>query len=519
MSLLLIFAFLAGLVTALSPCSLPILPVLLSATSSRLKPLAIVIGLVITFTLFILFIGTIVQSLGISPQMLRMAAIALIFIFGLVLLVPPLSDWFSRVTTPFVGLGEQLKGGSGWIGGLILGASLGLLWTPCAGPILAAIVTLAITQTVTLKLFFLALFYSLGAALPMLLIIYGGQTLLRSSRFLSSHLESIRKAFGLLLLLTSLSMASGADLALQDWASQYVPSLVLEDTVTVHEELAHLRKGEPKSLELVGITGWINSPPLTLKKLRGKVVLIDFWTYSCINCLRTLPYLKEWDEKYRDRGLVIIGVHTPEFAFEKKLENVQNAVKRFQIRYPVALDSDYKTWEAFQNSYWPAHYLFNQEGHLVQEHFGEGGYVQTENQIRALLGLSPIEKEEPKSETHLTQTPETYLGSDRASPYATGESPGPNQVVLKGGWKVGPESITATGQESILLLNFQATYVYLVMEGHGTVELLLDGKPLPKILVDEPRKYDLIDLKGEYGRHLLQLHFSPGVSAYAFTFG
>lgn len=555
MIILLGFAFLAGLVTALSPCSLPILPILLAAgtATKRVRPVAIVTGLVISFTFFTLFLTAIVQALGISPDILRYIAIAFIFLFGLVLLVPALSDRFARSTTALVDAGEKVrlqseKWGGGAISGLLLGMGLGLLWTPCAGPILAAIATLAAAQTVSTQLILLTLAYSLGAAVPMLLLIYGGGYVLRSSRLLSPHAEQIRKGFGVVMLLTALAMASGLDARFQEWASNFVPSLVVEDSPTVRRELKKLRKTNPESRrDLTGITAWLNTEPLTLEQLKGKVVMIDFWTYSCINCIRTLPYLKQWYDSYKDKGFVIVGVHTPEFEFEKKKEHVAEAVKRFGITYPVALDSDYKTWNAFQNIYWPADYLFDQQGKIRDVHFGEGEYVETENKIRALLGLSPLEKVEPQSPMRVGQTPETYLGYKRGDQYIPGisikrdqkavyaptASPEINQVALKGSWNVGPESITAEGDDSFLELNFQATHVYLVLGGKSSkpVEVLLDGAPLPQsaytpdmkdrgqIYVDEPRKYDIVDLKGQFGRHTVTLHIPQGVSAFAFTFG
>lgn len=559
MILLFLFAFLAGLVTAFSPCTLPILPVLLSAGAniSRTRPFGIVLGLVLSFTFFTLFLTALVRATGISPDILRYAAIAFIFFFGLVMFVPSLSGWFARATACIAAAGEagqqeSQKWGRGWTGGLILGGCLGLLWTPCAGPILAAIATLAATQAISWQLFFLILFYSLGSALPMLLIIYGGQAILASSRWLSRHTEGIRKGFGLLMMLTALMMASGLDLSFQSWASKFVPSLVIEENPIVTQQLAKLRNQKSlKTLgnapELEGISSWINAKPLTLEELRGKVVLVDFWTYSCINCIRTLPIHQQWVDSYGKNGFVLIGVHTPEFEFEKKRDNVAKAVERFAITYPVALDNDYKTWQAYHNAYWPAHYLIDQKGVIREVHFGEGNYVQTENAIRALLGLAPIAKAEPKGETRLGQTPETYLGYERAEQYIPEleikpdqtanfnfkNSPGPDQVALRGAWHIGPQSISSQGEESMLQINFQAMYVYLVMNGKSAkpVMVLLDGKPLPKknytgdmnqdgqILIDQPRKYDIVDLKDKFERHQLTLIVPKEVSAYAFTFG
>ena len=314
--------------------------------------------------------------------------------------------------------------------------------------------------------------------------------------------------------------------------------------------------------------------PFTLDSLKGKVVLIDFWTYSCINCIRTLPYLKEWNAKYRDKGLVIIGVHTPEFEFEKNSENVKDAVKRFGLEYPVVLDNHFKTWQNFNNHYWPAHYLIDQKGFIRSFHFGEGEYLETENAIRSLLGLEPLQ-ENQATQSQAEQvgkrpiTPETYLGFDRGWSYTASNAIEENrtalydddagkylrddQVGLSGLWRSEPQKIIAEGKAggegaengrgaegaedkwSELDLNFLATQVYLVMESEAEeparIAVYLDGKPLERkyytkdmderghILVKEARKYDVVDLKKDYGRHLLTLRVPKGTSLYAFTFG
>jgi thiol-disulfide isomerase/thioredoxin len=300
--------------------------------------------------------------------------------------------------------------------------------------------------------------------------------------------------------------------------------------------------------EFAGISHWYNSPPLTLKALKGKVVLVDFWTYSCINCLNTLPHIKEWYSKYKDKGFVVVGVHSPEFEFEKDNRNILKAIERFKILYPVALDANYKTWDAYNNHAWPAHYLIDQAGFIRDVHIGEGAYDETENAIRALLGEKPMELSgrEPSPFRRIL-TPETYLGYLRAQAYGSaiqiksGEArayrgtptPSSNEVNLQGTWLVGPESATAKSKGAHLYLNFLATKVYLVMSGSSKspVTLTLDGKPLPKefytedmnekgeIWIKDARKYDVINLKKNYGRHVLGLQLPEEVSAYAFTFG
>jgi len=543
MLILLLFAFLAGIVTILSPCILPILPAILSAGTlkGRLRPLGIILGLVLSFTFFTLALTAIVHATGLSANVLRYVAIALIFIFGLVMIFPRLSDWFAMRAAPIATAGQSIQSttsGTGFGGGFIFGIALGLLWTPCAGPILAAITTLVATQSVNLATVMITLSYSLGAAIPMFLIAYGGSQVIQSSKFLSTHAEGIRQTFGVLMILTAVAIALHWDMALQQKLARFFPPILIEDNALVKEELQQLGEGSnradsiEKTPELTGIVNWINSPPLSIHQLKGKVVLIDFWTYSCINCLRTLPYIEKWDADYRKEGLVVIGVHTPEFEFEKDPQNVAEAAMRLGVTYPIAQDNDYKTWSAFRNHYWPAHYLIDQNGHLRMVHFGEGGYVETENAIRELLGLPPFLMKEPE---HLVRpiTPETYLGLERGNSYASGinlvsnatvkydyKSPLENdRVGLRGAWKADNERIMSESDESYLDLNFQARKVYLVLSGSSKIpmEVTLDGSPVQKIVVDGDRKYDVASTT--YGRHALSLKVPKGISAYAFTFG
>lgn len=582
MLILLLFAFLAGLVTVLSPCILPVLPALLAAGAGKghLRPVGIVVGMTVSFTFFTLMLTALVKLTGISADTLRYIAIALIAGFGMLLIFPSLGEWFAKSTTAIASIGQSVEMqartlDSGFYSGMLLGTALGLVWTPCAGPILAAITTLVATSSASFEALMIILAYCLGAALPMLAIIYGGKRIIDSSRHLSHHTEAIRKVFGALMLAAALAIALHYDVTLQQVAVEYVPFLNLDDNALVRRELQNLKsktvpsnkqfilpasssEADPQIFkkavdslpeiapapEVVGIVAWINSSPLNLLQLRGKVVLIDFWTYSCINCIRTFPFLKAWDAKYRDKGLVIVGVHTPEFEFEKNSDNVKQAVERFGLQYPVAIDSNFKTWLNYNNQYWPAHYLIDQQGIVRSFHFGEGAYMQTENEIRTLLGLAALtDKEEAHKKRFLT--PETYLGSLRADSYIVengvkaGEMTytyqgqlGSDQVGLRGGWLVSPEKITAL-DDSALDLNFIATRVYAVMDAPQLeyVKVLLDEQPLSKqyatddfnekgeIGIKEPRKYDVLNLHGAYGRHKLTLQVPKGVSLYAFTFG
>lgn len=549
MILLLVFAFLAGFVTVLSPCVLPVLPALLAASAGgKKRPLGLILGLILSFMFFTLALTAIVKLTGVSPNVLRYIAIGLIGFFGLVLLFPRLSDWFAQKTTLFADLGTSIQStapSSGFWGGFVLGAALGLIWTPCAGPILAAITTLVATSAVTFDTFLLTFSYALGTAIPLFAIAYGGNRITQSIR---GYTETIRQVFGGLMVVAAAAMAFHWDAAFQQWALKYFPMIDVENVPIVQQELDRLRqeKKTPEQLQggkvgtpmpqFANIVEWINSPSLTPEQLKGKVVLVDFWTYSCINCVRTLPYLKKWYEDYKDKGFVLVGVHTPEFEFEKDPTNVKEAVKRFGVTYPVPLDNFYATWENYNNRFWPAHYLIDQQGIIRDVHFGEGAYIETENQIRKLLGLAPLEKIESAAPVG-PQTPETYLGYSRAAAYNfeivkdqshnyTSSAPDLDQVALNGAWTVSAESIRSDSPESTLTLHFQGANAYLVMGASSpqTVTLFLDGKPSStpdakegKLPVSTFRMYHLASTT--QGPHTLTMTVPAGVSLYAFTFG
>lgn len=565
MIILLLFAFLAGIVTTLSPCILPVLPLLLSAGigQGRYRPYGIIIGLIISFTFFTLALTTLVHITGVSPNILRYISIGLIIFFGLTMIFPQGEKLFTRLLSPLVRLGNRVESstgqvGTGFVSGFILGIALGLIWAPCAGPILAAITTLVALGSVTWGAVVVTLAYSIGTALPMFFIIYGGNKIASSMSLLTPYTELIRKIFGVLMIIGALAIAFHIDVVLQQIAVKYFPIISIEDNPLVKKELDILQKGtdmnnlspEPivngQAPDFVEIEDWINSPALSIKELEGKVVLVDFWTYSCINCVRTLPYLKKWYALYKEKGLVIVGIHTPEFEFEKNPANVKDAIKRFEITYPVGLDNNYSTWKNYHNRYWPAHYLIDQQGIIRYIHFGEGEYVKTENMIRMLLGLAPHAENEAKGGIS-EQTPEIYLGFTRAQHYRAEltlkrettalydyhSNLGDDEVGLKGDWLVSSESITAKSNRSVLTLNFIAQHVYLVMSSPrpAVVKVFLDDKPIAhtyytkdmndagEILVNESRMYEIIALKNDPGRHLLTVQVPENVSLYAFTFG
>lgn len=569
MIILLVFSFLAGIATVLSPCIIPILPAVLSGgiQQGRFRPIGIILGLILSFSFFTLTLSAIVRATGISPDVVRYIGIGAIALFGLIMLVPKLSDLFSQLTAFAASAGNSLQmktntsTAHGFGSGFLLGISLGLIWTPCAGPILASVTTLALTGNVNLAAIFLTLAYSLGAGLPLLFIAYGGNRVANSSRSFAKHAERIRQLFGVLMILTAIGIAFGIDRSLQLITIRYFSGLQPDTNARVSEELQKLKQQGTFSLptlpgtnrlsdygkapELTGITGWINTEPLTLASLRGKVVLVDFWTYSCINCIRTFPYLTRWYETYKDKGFVIVGIHTPEFEFEKSRDNVIDATKRFAITYPVAQDNQYATWNAYSNQYWPAHYLIDKEGTIRMVHFGEGKYEETENAIRTLLDEEPMEVTSQQS-IRKPLTPETYLGYQRAQGYVpqmriqrdtatTYTTPSvlyEDSVGLEGTWSIGSEQIRCVSNCRIHM-NFLASKVFLVLSGSTKepIDVFLDGKTTPSayrtkdysstgvIQFDMDRAYDLIDLGKDYGRHTVTINIPTGLSAYAFTFG
>jgi cytochrome c biogenesis protein CcdA/thiol-disulfide isomerase/thioredoxin len=540
---LILIGLLAGFVTAISPCVLPVLPVLLAGGASGRKPLRIVAGLVVSFSVFTLFATWLLDKLGLPQDFLRNLAIALLFVVAAVLLIPQLALWLERSLAFFTRLRPANAGG-----GFFLGVTLGLVFVPCAGPFLAAITTAAARENFGGRTLVATLAYAVGAAIPMLAIAYGGR---EASTRIRAHVEQLRIASGVLIA----AVAVGLVLHVDDRLAQLTPGYTtflqdkIEKSKSAQRELGKVRGGgealQPKSKPTAGGLpdygvapplhadgAWINSRPRTIAGLRGKVVLVDFWTYSCINCLRTLPHLKAWDATYRKDGLVIVGVHTPEFAFEHVTSNVRSAVKRLGVHYPVVQDNRFKTWDNYANQYWPAEYLIDRNGHVRHTHFGEGQYGQTEALIRRLLGAKgpgahPIADTTPTEE----MTPESYLGYARIGNY-NGTTIVPNKSVVyryaktllpnmysyAGRWKVGAEEIVA-GQGARLRLNYTAKDVYIVLGGHGTVAVSIDGKPTKTIRVDEEKLYTVASSARARQNALLELKFSPGVQAYSFTFG
>lgn len=559
MIILIAFAFLAGVITVLSPCILPILPIILTSSiggvnTGKSRPLGVVTGFILSFTFFTLFLSTIVQLSGIPAETLRFVSVFVVAGFGISLLIPQFQVFVERLFSKLAGRMPNSQGKTGYGGGLLIGFSVGLLWTPCVGPILASVISLAITGTVTFDAFLITLAYSLGTAIPMFLIMLGGAQALRRVPWLLSNLGTIQKLFGVLMIATAIGIFFNVDRTFQTFIlntfPQYGTGLTrFEDNELIRSQLNKQGSSPNKNVapELIPGGAWFNSKPLTLSELKGKVVIIDFWTYSCINCQRTLPYLREWNKKYKDKGLVIIGVHAPEFEFEKSEKNVAQAIEDFALTYPIVQDNDFATWRAYDNHYWPAKYFIDKDGYIRYSHFGEGEYDESEKVIQDLLketGASDVSsKIDNPTYQVAAKTPEIYLGYGRIENFVSPESInndslgvysaptvlGNNQVAYEGSWNI-MEEYANPKKGAKLHLNFDSKEVFLVMRTKGSpakVKVYIDGKlqyfgadnKNGIVTVDKDTLYKLINLQIP-GRHILRLEFEDNnAELFAFTFG
>jgi len=522
-------AFAEGLAIIASPCILPVLPLVLasSADGGKKRPFGIIIGFVLAFSLFALLARQLITTLGISPDLVKNVSLFLLLLFGLTLLSARLSERFTTLTQKLAGKGMQASQvrGEGLMSGIIIGSLIGLVWTPCAGPIIAAVLVQVIVQKTQFSSFMVLAAFALGAGIPMVVIAMMGRKIMAKLGFFTHHSEAIRKIFGIAIILSALVLYTGYDIS----------------SVFGYENTTNMQQALEKPYPAPAITGieqWINSPPLDMASLKGKVVLVDFWTYSCINCVRTLPHIKEWNEKYKDKGLVIIGVHSPEFEFEKNPDNVREAVKKQGIKYAVALDNHLSTWQNFTNRYWPAHYLINKEGQVVYTHFGEGNYDITEQTIRFLLGLasdSSATTTSPISSDN--QTPETYLGYAREQHFAGETVPLHDAIMdyhfpailplhhwaLEGKWKMEAERLITQDKNAALQFHFSAKKAYLVM-GNSTdtplaASISLNGKAMKPIAVSRHTLYELVNQEHAKEGQLQITADHAGLEVYAFTFG
>jgi cytochrome c biogenesis protein CcdA/thiol-disulfide isomerase/thioredoxin len=600
MIVLLSFAVLAGAGTALSPCVLPVLPALLSAggVGGRRRPLGIVLGLSVTFTVTIVGLANVVDGVGLGNDPLRDVAIAVLLAFGLALLAPGVAARLEAPLSRLARFGPRTSG-DGFLSGLLVGGALGFVYTPCASPILAAVISVSAASGKTIAI---ALAYAAGSAVVLLALSLGGRRLFDRVRR-AGRGPLLQRALGTIMILTALAIATNLDVNFDQFVAEKIPNVnltaSLECSKTVTDRLPEITGHRAKFVaangsstcegsattkvrpaardasqatlladahalpdlgtapEFTETEDWFNTDvdghadrPLTLSSLRGRVVLVDFWTYTCINCIRTLPYLKAWDAAYRKDGLTIVGVETPEFAFEKQASNVEDAIQQFGIRYPVVQDNDMGTWNAYGNEYWPADYLIDAKGQVRYAAFGEGDYDKTETAIRSLLaeaGYRVGGKSHPTDVVVPSEdaTPETYLGTNRAEGWINGPrsgthdyGPAPsgelplNHLAYSGTWNIAGQPAEAVSGAGIDL-EFEAKNVYLVLSSQDErplpVRVLLDGHPIAAadagadvrdgvVTVRRQRLYWLVSLRRDE-RHRLSLRFADGVTGYAFTFG
>ena len=568
MTELLVVGVLAGLVAGISPCILPVLPVILvtggtgpssggapdGRAGGRGRPVAVVAGLVASFSAVILAGSELLSALGLPQGFLRDAGIVVLVVVGLGFVFTPLAALLER---PFARVGGRVPTGRG--GGFVVGLALGVLFVPCAGPVLAAITVVGATHRVGLTAVLLTVAFAVGAAVPLLAIALAGRGLTGRVRALQRRAGAVRRVSGVVLIVMAVAIGTNTFAGLQRDVPGYTSALQshLEGGTAVRHKLSTLTGTGHTSLSscpsgtvglvscgsapaFTGVTTWLNTPggrPLTLAQLKGKVVLVDFWTYSCINCQRALPHVEAWYRAYRADGLVVVGVHTPEFSFEHVVANVRNQAARLGVRYPVAVDNGYRTWDAYDNEYWPADYLIDAHGDVRHVGFGEGDYAGTERLIRTLLAearpgvrlpaatevANRTPQEETSPETYLGYTNLRYLVPDRVVRNAPARYRFPatlpiGGVALSGTWTDHAQEATA-GSHAELALHFIAQHVYLVLGGRGTLRVSFDGGRTRTIRVGGvPRLYHLFDSASTRSGTLI-LHASAGVEAYDFTFG
>jgi cytochrome c biogenesis protein CcdA/thiol-disulfide isomerase/thioredoxin len=540
-------AFLEGFALIVSPCILPVLPIILSAslTGNKARPVGIVAGFILAFTLFTLFSRALIQLASLDQNTIRNISFVILLMLGIIMVSKRLTSKFNLLTQGLSNIGNSLQSvnnsESGFWGGVFFGGLIGIIWTPCAGPILAVVIVQVVLQQTTVSSFIVLISFAIGVGVPMLLITILGRGIITQFKFFREKSEIFRQLLGYIIILTVVYLYFFPAAFL---SYNRISSAIPSQANKLINDIEHPYQAP----EIAGIQAWINSPPLTWNNLKGKVVLIDFWTYSCINCIRTLPYLKEWYAKYHDMGFEIIGVHSPEFQFEHDLNNVKQAVINFGIHYPVALDNQFVTWRNFKNEYWPAHYLVNKQGEVVYLHFGEGEYDVTENNIRFLLGVREGDAIEQTDEIYpLNITPETYLGYQRvdarhfSSPegiinnipinYSYPARLAQDSWALVGKWIIAPDKIISVSPNAAIKLHFQAKKIYMVMGAKKSVavKLLLNGKPLAddsgadvlnsQMQVSQNRLYSVLNLKKDYEGELEIIAAAPGLEVYTFTFG
>lgn len=519
-----------GLITGISPCILPILPLVLAVSGapgeerSRARPWLIIAGLVTSFTAVTLFATTALNALHLPGDLVWKVGLGLLVLVGLGMIFPKVQE---LLEWPFLKLpkagGLQAKVRDK--GGFLVGLALGVVFVPCAGPVLAAISVAGATGHVDAHILVLCLSFAVGVAVPLLIFALGGEQIGRRVSFFQSHQRGVRLTSGFLVIAMAGAIATGAPA----WLQQKLPSLS-------QPEIQAASASSGAVPEFAGLTGWFNTDTPVDPRTNGKVTLIDFWAYACINCQRNNVHIAKLYDTYKDYGLEVVGIHAPEYPFERESSNVRRAAAEQGIAYPVAQDNDFATWRAFGNQYWPAHYLVDAQGQLRGSHAGEGDYAETEHQIRSLLQErdpqvrlpTPVESTEAAVGA-ADRNPETYLGTDRAryfdNPAAeyvdgthsfTAVTPRQGRYALGGEWTLAGQPITA-GRDATVDLAYHAAWVQVVVAGRGTITVS-DGDTTQEIPVTEDGTIDL--LRGDAAREgTLHLAVTPGVELFSFTFG
>ena len=558
---LVLIGLLGGLITGISPCILPVLPVIFlsggaqsaraqdedgAPAVSRWRPYLVVAGLVISFTAFTLLGSTLLNLLHLPQDVIRWAGIVLLALIGIGMIIPRVMEIMERPFARF-----QRSGSSNPTNGFLLGVVLGAAYVPCAGPVLAAVSVAGSTGRIGADTVTLALSFGLGTAIPLLGFALAGRGLTERLKAFRRRQRTVRVTAGAVMLALSVALVLDLPAALQRALPDYTASLQARTDSVLHgktgvgeggtcvdgaDELAHC--GQLPRID--GVNAWLNTPgerPLADGDRAGKVNLVDFWAYSCINCQRSIPGIQKLHETYGDLGLQVIGVHSPEYAFEKEVDNVRGGAADLGITYPVAVDSDLVTWRNFDNHYWPAHYLADSSGELRQVKFGEGGEATTERLVRELLREANPDVQLPapvftddEPAVNGPRTPETYLGSARAnniagdrlsngtSSYSFPDKQASDTFSLDGRWNVSAQSISPEGGAARLRLRYQGKQVNLVASGEGDITYTTGGEKRTVHVSGVPNSIELVSTE-DTREGTLDLEASEGLSLYSFTFG
>lgn len=571
---LIIIGFLGGLITGISPCILPILPVIFfsggvdsarinageaakETKRSNLRPYLVILGLIISFSIFTLLGNILINLLHLPVDFLRWAGIVVLILIGVGLLIPGfqhiLEKPFSWIPQKQVSVKQN---------GFLLGLALGAVYVPCAGPVLAAVAVAGATGQVTLATVGLTLAFAIGAAIPLLFFALGGRKVAERVKAFRKHQKGIRMTGGILMILFAIALVFNLPQTLQRLVPDYTAGLQdkVQGQTDIQEKLnlGGLVNDQNKDLdkctnggqelescgtapEIKGIQEWFNTEnnsPVTLDSLKGKVVMVDFWAYSCINCQRATPHIAKLYDTYKDYGFEAIGIHSPEYAFEKNVDNVKSGAKGLGINYPVAIDNNLSTWTNYRNRYWPAHYLVDKDGTVRNIKFGEGDYKTTEKLVRELIMQAnpdaklpaPVETTDDTGISERT-SPETYLGVNKQvnfsgkEKYTNGsaafnlpDTQPDDTFALEGQWNLAGQYIEPVSSDSSIHLNYNGAKVFIVVSGEGSLKIKENGEEKTVKISGTPTLYQIVD-KDASSPGKLDIQIPQGVQAYSFTFG